>query len=86
MELASGKRVLLEGAQGTMLDLDFGTYPYVTSSNPTTGGSLSGSGDVLPLPQECDRHLQRPIRHASAKAPTRQKFSTKKREPAYGRQ
>ena len=44
MELASGKRVLLEGAQGTMLDLDFGTYPYVTSSNPTTGGSLSGSG------------------------------------------
>jgi adenylosuccinate synthase len=44
MELASGKRVLLEGAQGTMLDLDFGTYPYVTSSNPTTGGALSGSG------------------------------------------
>ena len=44
MELASGKRILLEGAQGTMLDLDFGTYPYVTSSNPTTGGALSGSG------------------------------------------
>lgn len=44
MELASGKRLLLEGAQGTMLDLDFGTYPYVTSSNPTTGGALSGSG------------------------------------------
>jgi adenylosuccinate synthase len=44
MELASGKRVLLEGAQGTMLDLDFGTYPYVTSSNPTTGGALTGSG------------------------------------------
>ncbi|HRP70637.1 MAG TPA: adenylosuccinate synthetase, partial [Turneriella sp.] len=44
MELASGKRILLEGAQGTMLDLDFGTYPYVTSSNPTTGGALVGSG------------------------------------------
>lgn len=44
MELAGGKRVLLEGAQGTMLDLDFGTYPYVTSSNPTTGGALSGTG------------------------------------------
>lgn len=44
MELSSGKSVLLEGAQGTMLDLDFGTYPFVTSSNPTTGGALSGSG------------------------------------------
>ncbi|MCB1201505.1 MAG: adenylosuccinate synthase [Leptospiraceae bacterium] len=44
LELASGKRVLLEGAQGTMLDLDYGTYPFVTSSNPTTGGALSGSG------------------------------------------
>lgn len=44
MELASNKRVLLEGAQGTMLDLDFGTYPFVTSSNPTTGGALTGSG------------------------------------------
>lgn len=44
MELASGRKVLLEGAQGTMLDLDHGTYPYVTSSNPTTGGAVSGSG------------------------------------------
>lgn len=44
MEISSGKNVLLEGAQGTMLDLDFGTYPYVTSSNPTTGGALIGSG------------------------------------------
>ncbi|MDH5716939.1 MAG: adenylosuccinate synthase [Spirochaetia bacterium] len=44
MEITSGKRVLLEGAQGTMLDVDFGTYPYVTSSNPTIGGALIGSG------------------------------------------
>lgn len=42
--LKEGKRVLLEGAQGTGLDVDFGTYPYVTSSNPTTGGALIGSG------------------------------------------
>ncbi|MBE7437617.1 MAG: adenylosuccinate synthase [Spirochaetales bacterium] len=42
--LKAGKSVLLEGAQGTMLDIDFGTYPYVTSSNPTTGGAISGSG------------------------------------------
>lgn len=42
--LRDNKRVLLEGAQGTGLDVDFGTYPYVTSSNPTTGGALIGSG------------------------------------------
>ncbi|MBE7411877.1 MAG: adenylosuccinate synthase [Leptospiraceae bacterium] len=43
-ELSKGKKVLLEGAQGTGLDVDFGTYPYVTSSNPTTGGALCGTG------------------------------------------
>ena len=39
-----GKAILLEGAQGTMLDIDFGTYPFVTSSNPTSGGACIGSG------------------------------------------
>ncbi|MCB1140597.1 MAG: adenylosuccinate synthase [Leptospiraceae bacterium] len=43
-ELKKGKHVLLEGAQGTGLDVDFGTYPFVTSSNSTTGGAISGSG------------------------------------------
>lgn len=43
-ELEKGKTVLLEGAQGTGLDIDFGTYPYVTSSNTTTGGAIAGSG------------------------------------------
>ncbi len=42
--LAKGKTVMLEGAQGTGLDIDFGTYPYVTSSNTTTGGAIAGSG------------------------------------------
>jgi adenylosuccinate synthase len=42
--LARGDSILLEGAQGSMLDLDFGTYPYVTSSAPTAGGALTGSG------------------------------------------
>ncbi len=42
--LEGNKNILLEGAQATMLDLDFGTYPYVTSSNPTAGGALTGSG------------------------------------------
>jgi len=41
---ASGKKFLFEGAQGTMLDIDFGTYPYVTSSNPTSGGACVGTG------------------------------------------
>jgi adenylosuccinate synthase len=38
------KKILLEGAQGTLLDIDFGTYPYVTSSHPTTGGVSIGTG------------------------------------------
>ena len=42
--LAAGKGVLLEGSQGTLLDVDHGTYPFVTSSNPTAGGACAGSG------------------------------------------
>ncbi len=42
--LGEGKNILYEGAQGTMLDIDHGTYPYVTSSNPTVGGILTGLG------------------------------------------
>ena len=40
----NGKNVLFEGAQGTGLDIDFGTYPYVTSSNATAGGACTGTG------------------------------------------
>ena len=40
----SGKSVLLEGAQGALLDVDHGTYPYVTSSSPTSGGACTGTG------------------------------------------
>ncbi|NOT07945.1 MAG: adenylosuccinate synthase [Gemmatimonadales bacterium] len=42
--LKEGRRVLLEGAQGSLLDVDHGTYPYVTSSNTTAGGAAVGSG------------------------------------------
>lgn len=42
--IEEGKKVLLEGAQGSLLDVDFGTYPFVTSSNPSIGGALTGSG------------------------------------------
>ncbi len=52
--LRKDKNILLEGAQGALLDLDFGTYPYVTSSSPTAGGALTGSG--IP-PREVDMTL-----------------------------
>lgn len=52
--VAEGKRILLEGAQGTLLDVDFGTYPYVTSSNPISGGATVGTG--IP-PSRIDRVL-----------------------------
>ena len=42
--LEAGETVLLEGSQGTLLDVDHGTYPFVTSSNPTAGGAAVGSG------------------------------------------
>ena len=42
--LSDGKSVLLEGAQGTLLDIDHGTYPFVTSSSPTSGGACTGTG------------------------------------------
>ncbi len=42
--LSSGKKVLVEGANATLLDIDHGTYPYVTSSNPSIGGVFTGTG------------------------------------------
>ena len=42
--LGNGTKVLFEGAQGTMLDVDYGSYPFVTSSSPTSGGACTGSG------------------------------------------
>lgn len=42
--MKSGKKILAEGAQGTMLDIDFGTYPFVTSSNTVTAGTCTGLG------------------------------------------
>lgn len=57
--LDAGEHVLLEGAQATFLDLDHGTYPYVTSSNPVAGGACTGAG-VGP------RHINRVIGIAKA--------------------
>jgi len=47
-----GKSILLEGAQGSLLDVDFGSYPYVTSSNPSIGGAVTGTG----LPPQAITH------------------------------
>jgi len=49
--ISQNKNILMEGAQGTMLDVDHGTYPYVTSSNPIAGGACTGAGFG---PQEID--------------------------------
>jgi len=57
--LEAGENVLFEGAQATFLDLDHGTYPFVTSSNPTAGGACAGAG-VGP------RHLERIVGIAKA--------------------
>ena len=46
--LDEGKTVLFEGGQATMLDVDHGTYPFVTSSNPTAGGACTGTGVAPP--------------------------------------
>ena len=58
-ELDAGGRILMEGAQATFLDLDHGTYPFVTSSNPVAGGACTGAG-IGP------RHVDRVIGIAKA--------------------
>lgn len=47
------KKILFEGAQGTMLDIDFGTYPYVSSSNSSAGGAITGSGIGIDYIEAC---------------------------------
>ncbi len=51
--IKAGKEVLFEGAQGTLLDIDMGTYPYVTSSHPVTGGVCVGAGIGPTLIDDC---------------------------------
>jgi adenylosuccinate synthase len=55
--IRSGAAVLLEGAQGSLLDIDHGTYPFVTSSNTTSGGAAVGAGIA---PTELDSVRIRP--------------------------
>ena len=73
---AAGKRVLFEGAQGTLLDIDHGTYPYVTSSNATIGGACTGLGVGLRAIDTCSAS-QRRTRLGSAKVRCRPSSSAK---------
>ena len=57
-ELRQGKSMLCEGAQGTMLDVDFGSYPFVTSSNTITAGACSGLGIAPQQDRRCIWHIQ----------------------------
>jgi adenylosuccinate synthase len=52
-EIKNGKKIFVEGAQGALLDLDHGTYPFVTSSNPTVGGACTGLG----IPPTCIENI-----------------------------
>ena len=61
--MAQGKRILFEGAQGTMLDIDHGTYPFVTSSSATAGGASTGTGVPPTQDRRRDRGLEG-IHHA----------------------
>ena len=66
--LARGRRVLLEGAQGTLLDVDHGTYPFVTSSNPIAGGASTGMG-VGPTRIDAVAGRRQGLRHARRRGP-----------------
>ena len=72
----SGANLLFEGAQGALLDIDHGTYPFVTSSNTTAGGTRRGQRLRSALPRLHSRHYQGLLRRASAPARFRPNCST----------
>ena len=66
--LAAGQHVLFEGAQATFLDLDHGTYPFVTSSNPVAGGACTGAG-VGPRAHRPDHRGRQGVHHPGGSGP-----------------
>ena len=66
--LRAGKHVMLEGAQGTMLDLDHGTYPFVTSSTPVAGYALASAG-VGPRSRRAGRRHHEGVRDPGGRRP-----------------
>ena len=70
-----GANILFEGAQGSLLDVDHGTYPYVTSSNTTAGVAATGSGTARAGSTTCSGS-PRPTRRGSARVPSRRSCAT----------
>ena len=81
--LRDGKQVMFEGAQGTLLDLDHGTYPFVTSSNPVAGYALASAGVG---PQEVDAHRRHRegLRHARRRGAVPDRADRRGRRAARG--
>lgn len=73
--VASGKSILFEGAQGAYLDVDFGTYPFVTSSNTSSAGACTGTG-VPPHKLTASSASARPTPPAWAQAPSSRRMKT----------
>ena len=76
--LADGESIVFEGAQGTMLDIDHGTYPFVTSSSATSGGAATGTG-VAPnaIDSVIGRHQS--LLHARRRRPVPQRGEGRRR-------
>ena len=75
-QIRDGKRVLFEGAQGTLLDIDHGTYPFVTSSSATVGGACTGLGVAADAHRRRHRRASRRTRRASAAGRSRPSCTT----------
>jgi len=77
--LAEGKSIVFEGAQGTMLDIDHGTYPFVTSSSSTSGGAATGTG-VPPTSIDTVIGITKAYCTRVGGGPFRANFSTRKEQ------
>ena len=73
-----GRQVLLEGAQATFLDLDHGTYPFVTSSNPVAGGACTGSG-LGPARHRAGHRHRQGLRHPRRRRPVPDRAGERRR-------
>ncbi len=73
-KMRAGEQFLFEGAQGTMLDIDHGTYPYVTSSNTVAGSASPGAGVGPQKPQLCFGYYKSVLQHVSEKVRSQQNF------------
>ena len=76
--IASGQNVIMEGAQGALLDIDHGTYPYVTSSSPTIGGALSPEPESALAPSNASSAYSKPTPHVSAPDPSQPRSTAQK--------